>query len=169
MDTRDVANGIVFTRLNLSIDTFENRLIAQKKIYLLQGLGTDLGYSYNWYIRGPYSPALSKYICSNYEMLSDADYSKFSLVGNTETNIKTVNIIKNFNMYGMGTGDWYELLASILYLYHNYESFGIKKLCKDTLIEKIGILKPTYSRDECSHGIRILSEYGFFRGESIDN
>ncbi len=37
-------------------DTFDNRLILQKAIYILQASGLNFGYRYSWYIRGPYCP-----------------------------------------------------------------------------------------------------------------
>ena len=55
MNNIDIANGIVFQKMEISKESFEDRLICQKKIYLLQSLGTDLGYTYNWYVRGAYS------------------------------------------------------------------------------------------------------------------
>ena len=44
---------------NLEISDFNSRKILQKKIYLLQLTGIDLGYRYNWYLYGPYCPALA--------------------------------------------------------------------------------------------------------------
>lgn len=41
------------------MDTFSDRLIRQKAIYLAQEMGVDLGYYFRWYLRGPYCPALS--------------------------------------------------------------------------------------------------------------
>jgi len=42
------------------ITNFQSRLIVQKTIYLMQAFGLNLGYFYNWYIHGPYSPSLAK-------------------------------------------------------------------------------------------------------------
>ena len=42
------------------MDTFEDRLILQKAVYLAQEAGVKLGYFYNWYLRGPYSPAVAE-------------------------------------------------------------------------------------------------------------
>lgn len=169
MNIRDVANGVVFTKLNFNMDSFEERLIFQKKMYLLQGLGTDLGYSYNWYIRGPYSPGLSKYAYSNYEMLSEADYSGYTLVGDTEKNINIVNELRNDNDEEMSVGKWYELLASLLYLYHNHGSFMIKEFDSNAIADKLVSLKPTFSKDNCLNGIMTLEKKGFIKGETLDN
>lgn len=41
--------------------TFHDRLAAQKLIYIIQKLfGKNLGYSFMWYTRGPYSRSLAK-------------------------------------------------------------------------------------------------------------
>lgn len=41
-------------------ERFEARLILQKTIYLMQAFGLNIGYSYSWYLRGPYSVGLTK-------------------------------------------------------------------------------------------------------------
>jgi hypothetical protein len=43
----------------LDIDSKDGRLRMQKSIYLSQLAGLNLGYSFNWYINGPYSSALA--------------------------------------------------------------------------------------------------------------
>ena len=88
MNNIDIANGIVFQRLAISKDSFDDRLICQKKIYLLQSLGTNLGYTYNWYVRGPYSPALTTYLYTNLDVLASHDYSDCKLAEIAEKNIQ---------------------------------------------------------------------------------
>lgn len=46
--------------LDFKIDGFEDRLILQKAIYLAQAAGVNLGYYYQWYHYGPYSPSLTR-------------------------------------------------------------------------------------------------------------
>jgi uncharacterized protein YwgA len=41
------------------IDLFEDRLKLQKIVYIAKHFGIDLGYTFNEYIRGPYSPELA--------------------------------------------------------------------------------------------------------------
>lgn len=44
---------------NLHLDVknnFDDRLRLQKYVYLIQRLGLSLGYRFNEYLRGPYSP-----------------------------------------------------------------------------------------------------------------
>lgn len=46
--------------LPFRIDSFEDRLILQKAVYLVQAAGVHLGYYYQWYLHGPYSPSLTR-------------------------------------------------------------------------------------------------------------
>lgn len=39
---------------------FDDRLCLQKIVYLLQAKGINLGYSFSWYVYGPYSTGLAK-------------------------------------------------------------------------------------------------------------
>ena len=48
-----------FEPLHFEAD-FNERLILQKTIYLMQSFNLFIGYHFNWYIRGPYSPVLTK-------------------------------------------------------------------------------------------------------------
>jgi uncharacterized protein YwgA len=45
--------------LEVKVDDFDDRLILQKAVYLAQAAGVQLGYSYGWYLRGPYCPAVA--------------------------------------------------------------------------------------------------------------
>jgi len=45
--------------LPVTLETFGDRLILQKAIYCAQAAGVNLGYSYRWYLRGPYCPAVA--------------------------------------------------------------------------------------------------------------
>jgi uncharacterized protein YwgA len=63
--------------LPLSVDSFQNRLILQKGIYLAQVAGVQLGYHYQWYLHGPYSPSLTRDEYAAVDELSqDLDDSK---------------------------------------------------------------------------------------------
>ena len=62
MDRRQIAAVLTLKWLGVEfkLETFTDRLIAQKAIYLAQTVGADLGYFYGWYLRGPYCPALTE-------------------------------------------------------------------------------------------------------------
>ncbi|MCL4552050.1 MAG: hypothetical protein M1305_00625 [Candidatus Marsarchaeota archaeon] len=48
-----------------SVDNFEDKLIIQKAVYLLQLKGVKTGFGFNLYVRGPYSPALTTELYSH--------------------------------------------------------------------------------------------------------
>jgi uncharacterized protein YwgA len=62
MDRQQIGVKLTIDGLGLpfSINSFDNRLILQKAIYLAQAAGVDLGYYYHWYLHGPYSPSLTR-------------------------------------------------------------------------------------------------------------
>jgi uncharacterized protein YwgA len=45
---------------NFNVASFKDRLTFQKTVYLLQASGVFLGYSFNWYLHGPYSSVLAR-------------------------------------------------------------------------------------------------------------
>jgi uncharacterized protein YwgA len=67
------------------IDTFEDRLRLQKIIYIAKHFGIDLGYSFNEYLRGPYSPELAD------------DYYELEKLWNTDT-IKSLETLDGENV-----------------------------------------------------------------------
>ena len=62
MDRQQIGVKLTIDGLNLpfKIDGFMDRLIMQKAVYLAQAAGVNLGYYYQWYLYGPYSPSLTR-------------------------------------------------------------------------------------------------------------
>lgn len=62
MDRQQIGVKLTVDGLGLpfEITTFEDRLIMQKAVYLAQAAGVNLGYYYQWYLYGPYSPSLTR-------------------------------------------------------------------------------------------------------------
>ena len=62
MDRQQIGLKLTVDGLNLTfqINTFEDRLILQKAVYLAQAAGVNLGYYYHWYLHGPYCPSLTR-------------------------------------------------------------------------------------------------------------
>lgn len=160
MNSIDIANGIVFQEMAVSKDTFEDRLICQKKVYLLQELGTDLGYRYNWYVRGPYSPSLTNYVYTNLDVLRSQDFSEFKLSQDAAKNIALVNSLVAKKKQELDIVGWYELLASLLYINNNRTSWQVSEGL-DSLINTLIKYKPQYSTQQCEYAVSILNETGF--------
>ncbi|HEY7307853.1 MAG TPA: hypothetical protein VH643_00700 [Gemmataceae bacterium] len=62
MDRQQIGLKLTLDTLGVParVNSFSNRLVLQKAVYLAQAAGVQLGYQYNWYLRGPYSPALTR-------------------------------------------------------------------------------------------------------------
>lgn len=163
MNNIDIANGLVFHRLGIRKDTFENRLIAQKKIYLLQSLGTVLGYHYNWYLHGPYSPSLTSYMYANLDWMQECDstFAKYKLSNKTEDNIRRVNeLAQRSDNANLDEADWYELLASLHYIYQNRRSWAVDG--EKGIFKKLQQYKPQYSEQQCQVASDALRKEGFY-------
>jgi uncharacterized protein YwgA len=62
MDEQQIGLALALKELGVSGDVsgFDSRLILQKTVYLIEEAGIRLGYAFNWYLRGPYSPVLTR-------------------------------------------------------------------------------------------------------------
>jgi hypothetical protein len=62
VDERQLGLALALKELGVdrNVSEFDGRLILQKSVYLLEEAGVRLGYAFNWYLRGPYSPALTR-------------------------------------------------------------------------------------------------------------
>jgi uncharacterized protein YwgA len=57
----EVLGGLLRRLGTFDMSTFKGRLILQKTVYLMQSMGIFLGYRFNWYVYGPYSPELARH------------------------------------------------------------------------------------------------------------
>ncbi len=165
MENIDIANGLIFQKMRISKDSFDDRLICQKKVYLLQSLGTDLGYSYNWYVRGPYSPSLTNYVYNNLDVLTSENFSDYKLSVIAKKNVDKVNDLVRDKITELSVVSWYELLASLLYIDNNRESWKIDKTDKTdkALFKELIKYKPQYSEQQCAEAYDILKQRGFVK------
>ena len=132
----------VFLMLNFSsIDSnsFENRLVYQKIIYLLQYSGIKLGYRFNWYIRGPYSPKLADVIFKIQEDPNLFSESENILFKNQDDIDKKIRKFLKTLGENSKNPEFLEILASIAYIKENdatYTNFD------DRLKTRLISLKP---------------------------
>lgn len=94
---------------------FNDRLKLQKTIYILKrGFGIDLGYYFNWHIRGPYSPGLAR---DAYALLSDYDYNSLPQKRFVDNSIEQgFRMFLHFLEKHKSDTDFLEIAACILYL-----------------------------------------------------
>jgi len=161
MNKIEIANGMIFQALDIrNKDTFEARLVCQKKIYLLQESGIDLGYGYNWYIKGPYSPNLSTYIYNNLDDFMKTDFSNYHISSNVTEKINRINSIEESKPKDLNKSAWYELVASVLYIYKNHVSWRISSSF-DEVFSKLEQYKPQFNWEQFIEAVKVLKEKEF--------
>lgn len=95
---------------------FSNRLQLQKIIYLLQSSGVSLGYGFSWYVKGPYSPELTKVLYEIYQ--NDTIYEESKNI-KFKDNDAIVDKLQKFNdILGEDRNNitYLEVLASLHYI-----------------------------------------------------
>jgi uncharacterized protein YwgA len=101
------------------ITSLAGRKKVQKTIFITQSAGLNLGYTYGWYIMGPYSPELTEdYFTLNNDLIKgDRDFEKYQLTPNFSTKLKEIKplfIVPNH--VNLTQEQWLELIASIIFL-----------------------------------------------------
>lgn len=121
-----------------SISTMDERIAIQKVVCLTQEAGLQLGYSFNWYVRGPYSPVLA----ADYYQIAGArdtvehDAQRFTLTEAAQSAVNKVATVLNAPAGVMlQRVHWLELLASIVFLNRRY------RLSLDATRQKIQMSK----------------------------
>ncbi len=116
MENRLLVLKLVLEGLNESttISSLDDRLRIQKAVYLTQVAGINLGYSYSWYVKGPYSTSLTQdYFDLATEVIDDVP----TLDATSTEKLKQIkNKIERPLDVDLGIPQWYELLASLHYL-----------------------------------------------------
>jgi len=145
MNNSQIATAIAIRDLRCgSLDTINDRILLQKKIYLAQDIGLPLGYGYSWYIHGPYSTDLTavayQIIPEGFDSIEkntfNEQYAKMiSRVNELEGEIEKRNL-------QISIVQWYELVASIAYW--NKRGYNTE----DSIIEKIRETKPQFSEEQ---------------------
>src|SRR5437870_273040 len=104
----------------LKLDSFPNRLRIQKKLYLTQLTGLDLGYRFGWYLYGPYCRELTSDAFRLAEQIregaQDHVTQHLSPIARTLSS-KAISTWQDVPS-GLSEDDWLELLASLHYLKH---------------------------------------------------
>src|SRR5579885_637652 len=92
--------------------SFDERLKLQKTIYLLQSaFRVNLGYTYNWYLRGPYSPGLA---ADAYKVPPVYEKSGIATFTDPQAEREFTRFIQFIGPHA-DDGDWMECAASLVY------------------------------------------------------
>jgi uncharacterized protein YwgA len=124
---------------NINMQDFQDRLRYQKIVYLMQNFGLSLGYGYGWYVRGPYSPDLTKTlfrISGDPELFSQGKQITFK---EQETVVSRINEFKNILGNDINNPIFLEVLASMVFIKNTFYS---KKIRDNELKEILLKMKP---------------------------
>lgn len=122
MDRQQIllAKSLEAAEVPLSVKSFNERLILQKSVYLLQVAGIHIGYRFRWYIRGPYSPDLT---AGAFGIVNEGKYGEMELQGwklDDESATRARSLQPLLHREGETKADHaqrLELLASALFLF----------------------------------------------------
>lgn len=165
MDRQQIGLKLALDQLGLParLNYFDDRLILQKAVYLAQAAGVELGYFFHWYLRGPYSPALTR---DAFAMASEIKGGLDESEGwqFDETSIKRLAKLKPLIREAQPAqlASRLELLASVLFLLLNRrgragDSAGLREV-----LLRYG---KQYTKEEVDDAVRKLTQYGLAAGE----
>lgn len=124
---------------------FNERLILQKVIYLMQESNLSLGYSYNWYLRGPYSPSLTK---DAYELVGEFDSLPRVRFVESDAEDRFAKFM-SFIEPQIKDHVWLEKIASIHFLTRTYPSKSPDEIFSEVK-KKVDSLTEQEFRDMCA-------------------
>lgn len=160
--THVILNGVM-EKIDVKIDGFEDRLLLQKSIYLLQILGLDLGYRYSWYIHGPYCPSLT---ADAYEVKRELEKGtefgrlKFNEIGDQILEKHKRMLEKKPS--NLSKVKWAELLTSLHYVNH-VQPFPNKV---NDVVTKVCELKD-FNLENANHAWAVLVEYNLDTNKTL--
>jgi uncharacterized protein YwgA len=139
--------------INPKMETFSERKRVQKMVYLLDKVSNlNFGFSYNWYLHGPYSPELTRIIFDVIEkerediakpvILSAADKAK-------------ITRLKLFLCDDIESTDALELLVSLHYLLKCLPESDSKV---EDAVNFLKSKKPYFNDEEISNALKRLQD-----------
>lgn len=133
------------------MSSFTQRLLLQKRMFLLSMLGIDLGHVHSWYIRGPYSPALTRDAFAVVAARNGGSTATASLPDPIIAKIDKIG-----GLFGAAWNDpkKLELLSSVFYLARTYRTNDVKFLSN-----RLTSLKPNFSEEDAVSAIDWLTKH----------
>lgn len=143
-----IANALV----SVSIDDFDSRLKLQKIGFLAQEMGADIGFTFNWYRRGPYSPSLTRTLYSAEELgLLRMPNPQLSA-----SERKIAEDLRELLGSDLENPKALELIASVWYLLPGIpQQEEDKERALDALVEQ----KPQFTRDELREALARVASF----------
>jgi uncharacterized protein YwgA len=138
-------------------DKLAERIILQKIIYLIQEKGYDMGFKFNWYIRGPYSPKLADcgYEISN-KYREQYEKCRIDMKDDAKIFIDTLKKKIYSEDKGLRPAEKAELLASLHYL--RVHNMGAEGPSEKEVVEELVKIKSNYTEEQACSAYEELKE-----------
>ena len=139
------------------MDTFADRKKVQKLVYLLDKVfDMGFGFSYSWYLHGPYSPEVTRLVFDVIER-QHAISSDTTIL--SAKDLRKIDRMKLFLGNDIKSNDTLELLVSLHYLMQYLKNRGIhtRKLTLDDIVAFLKAKQPYFTDEEISKCIDQLS------------
>jgi hypothetical protein len=140
----------------VDLQSFDDRLLLQKRIFLLDVAGVDLGYVHSWYLRGPYSPALTRDAFACERELARLGPTCGMPLPNV-VNEKIAELKSALGKYWRNPRQL-ELLASVIFLHRSSRPTTVGALI-DALLKR----KPKYKGGEVTAAISTARDNGWLQ------
>lgn len=141
METERSTIRILNALTSVSLDDFEDRLKLQKLVYLARKMGHNLGYSFNWYARGPYSPSLTR-------MLFSANDQDQLILDDFHLNDKEEAIVQQLREFLQDDVRDHRVLELLASVWYHLRGRTYTREERDEFIDSIVQEKPKYRREE---------------------
>lgn len=157
MEAKQIVLKLVLDALGEShdISSVDDRVRIQKAIYLAQLFGVNLGYSYSWYVKGPYSTSLTR----DYYSLQEAAAAGADATNTMVLSPHVLAAIPHTQAFlekpqgvALTKSAWYELLASMHFLVRQ------SGYSYDKAVELLSAVKP-HLRDYLAVGYQRLQAF----------
>lgn len=137
---------------NFDLSNFDGRLRFQKTIQILQSFGIDLGYRFSWYLRGPYSPTLTK---DGFD-LQDVIYRipKLKMDFRRKEDDSRYSDFKELIQDKKDDPDQLEIVSSICFLYKE------KQKARDEVLDLTAGKRKHFTMEQCRQIWDELARYG---------
>lgn len=141
---------------DFEVKNFEDRLLMQKSVYLMQEMGTSCGdYDYFWYKFGPYSQSLQNDILDMLNNTSECDVNNFKehLTDRAKANLDNIKgIIAKNPSTSYSNKEWLEAIASL----HFLKNYMFLTYSDEKLLEELSNRK-SYLNDKEANKIALES------------
>ncbi|MGL6075072.1 MAG: hypothetical protein ACRC8S_13010 [Fimbriiglobus sp.] len=161
MDRQQIllAKALNAAGVELSVNSFDERLILQKAVYLIQSAGIRLDYRFRWYLRGPYSPDMT---ADAFGIINEGQTAKEELKSwkldekSSQIAEKLRSLLQRSNEATESQAKRLELLASTLFLYNTNQAVPADSVGTSCILEKNG---KDFTPEQVEEAVRELRLY----------